>query len=112
VFEVTRAEPSQVVKGPDTTKLEYKLTNIQLKYEMIRSQMLADEACSEYSSGKEIVFDHVHLEKTIPFKRDTDTRLNIKVNAKKAVNESHPPFCSWSRIRRARGIWKNMSSPS
>jgi len=45
---------------------------------MIRSKMLAEEARSAYSSGKEFAYDHVHLEKTIPFP--------------KKVNESHPPF--------------------
>ena len=74
---------SQVVKGSDPTKLKYKLTNIQLEYGMIRSEKLADEARSTYSSGKEFAYDHVHLQKTIPFKRDTDKRLNIKVNAQR-----------------------------
>jgi len=37
VFEVTLAPASQMVKGSDTTKLKYKLTNIQLEHEMIRS---------------------------------------------------------------------------
>ena len=36
VFELTLAHGSQVVKGSDTTKLKYKLTNIQLQYEIIR----------------------------------------------------------------------------
>ena len=36
VFEVTLAPASQVVKGSDATKLKYKLTNIQIEYEMIR----------------------------------------------------------------------------
>ena len=43
VFELTLAPASQVVRGSDTTKLRYKLTNIQLEYEMVRSQMLVDE---------------------------------------------------------------------
>jgi len=38
VFELTLAPASQVVKGSDTTKLKYKLTNIQLEYQMIRSK--------------------------------------------------------------------------
>jgi len=50
---------------------------------MIHSKMLADETRSTYSSGKEFVYDHVHLEKTIPFQRGSDTRLNIKVNAQR-----------------------------
>ena len=32
VFEVALTPASQVVKGPDTTKLKYKLTNIELEY--------------------------------------------------------------------------------
>jgi len=83
VFEVTLAEASHVVKGADPTKLKYKLTNIQLGYKMICSEMLAKEARSTYSRGKEFVFNHVHLEKTIPFQKGSDTRLNIKVNAQR-----------------------------
>ena len=44
---------NQVVKGSDTTKLNYKLKKIQLEYEMIQSKTLADEATSAYSAGKE-----------------------------------------------------------
>ena len=36
VFKVTLAGAEHVVKDSDTTKLKYKLTNIQLEYEMIR----------------------------------------------------------------------------
>jgi len=40
VFELTLAPASQVVKGSEATKLKYKLTNIQLEYQMIRSKTL------------------------------------------------------------------------
>jgi len=83
VFELTLAGAAQVVKGSDTTKLKYKLTNIQLEYEMIHSEQLAQEANSAYSSGKEFLYDHVHLEKTITFAKGSDERLNIKVNAQR-----------------------------
>ena len=53
------APASQVVKGPDTTKLKYKLTNIELEYEMIRSKQLSEEATSPYTNGKEFLYDHV-----------------------------------------------------
>ena len=55
VFEVTLAPASQVVKGSDPTKLRYKLTNIQLEYEMICSEDLADKAATVYENGKEFV---------------------------------------------------------
>jgi len=53
VFELKLVPASQVLKGSDPSKLKYKLTNTQLEYEMIRSNTLADEARSVYSSGKE-----------------------------------------------------------
>jgi len=83
VFELTLALASQVVKGSDLTKLKYKLTNIQLEYEMIRSKMLAEEANSTYSNGKEFVYDHMHLDSIPSFQRGSDTWLNIKVNAQR-----------------------------
>ena len=82
VFQLTLSEAAQVVKGSDPTKLKYKLTNIQLEYEMIHSEQLA-EANSAYSSGKEFAYDHVHREKVIPIAKGSDTRLNIKVNAQR-----------------------------
>ena len=80
LFELTLAPGSQVVKGSDRTKLKYKLTNIQLEYEMIRSKTLADEAHSVYSSGKEFAYDHVMREEVVTFKKESDTRINLRVN--------------------------------
>ena len=80
LFELTLAPGSQVVKGSDMTQLKYKLTNIQLEYEMIRSKTLADEANSVYSSGKEFAYDHVMREEVVTFKKDSDTWLNLRVN--------------------------------
>ena len=54
VFELALAPASQVVRGADTTKLKYKLTNIQLEYEMVRSKKLAEEATEIYTSGKSL----------------------------------------------------------
>ena len=79
-FELTLAPVSQVVKGTDPTRLVYKLQNIQLEYEMIRSTTLADEATSAYLSGKEFAYDHVMREKIVKFAKGTDARLNIRVN--------------------------------
>ena len=80
VFELTLAPASQVVRGSDKTKLEYKLTNIQLEYEMIRSKTLADEALSEYTNGKEFAYDHIQRDEIVTFKKGSDTRLNLRVN--------------------------------
>ena len=52
IFEVTLVPAAQVVLGSDVSQLVYKLTNIQLQYETIRSKELAEEATSVYSNGK------------------------------------------------------------
>ena len=83
VFEVTLAPASQVVKGSDATKLKYKLTNIQLEYEMIQSTTLANQASFLYESGKEFLYDHVTHDVIVPFKKGSDSRINIKVNAQR-----------------------------
>ena len=82
IFELVLVPANQVVKGSDPTKLKYKLTNIQLEYEMICSKDLADEATSAYESGKEFLYDHVsrHSVKRV----DTSTDLmNIKVDSQR-----------------------------
>ena len=80
VFELTLAAAKEVVKGSDGTKLGYKLENIQLEYEVIRSQTLANEAMSTYASGKEFAYDLVMREKVVPITRGSDTHLNLRVN--------------------------------
>ena len=80
VFELTLAHASQVDKGSDATQLKYKLTNIELEYEMIRSKTLADEARSVYSTGKEFLYDHVQRPEMVSFPKSLGTRFNIKVN--------------------------------
>ena len=80
VFELTLAAAHQVVRGSDGSKLGYKLENIQLEYEVIRSKTLADEALSTYSSGKEFAYDLVMRERVVPITRGSDTRLNLRVN--------------------------------
>ena len=83
IFEVTLAPESQVVKGSDSTKLKYKLTNIQLEYEMIHSEYLAKEAESAYKSAKEFAYDHVSRSKVVPINRGTESRINIKVDSQR-----------------------------
>ena len=82
VFELVLAPADQVVKGSDATKLKYKLTNIQLEYEMIRSEDLADQATRVYESGKEFLYDHVSRDKVVSVKT-SEEHVNIKVNAQR-----------------------------
>ena len=68
-FGLTLAQASNVVKGSDASKLNYKLTNIQLEYELISSKTLADEAYSVYAGGKEFAYDHFMREEVVTFQK-------------------------------------------
>ena len=80
IFELTLAPASQVVMGTDASKLVYKLKNIQLEYERIRSKQLADKATTAYTHGKMYAYDQIQLEKTVTFDRGTAADLNLLVN--------------------------------
>ena len=48
---------------------------------MILSEMIAEEARSVYTAGKEFIYDHMNRDKVVPINKNSDTRINIKVNA-------------------------------
>jgi hypothetical protein len=82
-FELTLAPASYVVKGSEETQLKYKLTNIQLQYEMIKSNTLAEEAYRTYTAAKEFSYFHVQRPNVVTFKKDTDKLINIKVDSQR-----------------------------
>jgi len=83
VFELTLAEAEHVIRGSDATKLKYKLTNIQLQYEMIRSSTLADEAERVFNTGKELLYDHLMRSQVVLINKGTEARINIKLDAQR-----------------------------
>jgi len=50
---------------------------------MIRRKFLLAEALRVYEAGKEFAYDHVMRHKLLTFKKDTASRLNIKVDAQR-----------------------------
>ena len=104
VFELTLAPASQVVKGSDTTKLGYKLENIELEYEVIRSKTLADEAVSTYNSGKEFAYDLVMRERVVPITRGSDTHLTIPGEPPAQVAQGPPASVHQPLQSRGKGL--------
>ena len=98
-----------MVKGSDSTKQKYKLTNIQLQYEMIRSISLADVAKSVYTSDKGFAYDHVTCSKVVNFKKGIETRINIKVDAQRRSLKAIL-LLFWRGTQVAPEIQKNTSS--
>ena len=57
----------------------YSLENLELEYETIENQELANEATEVYELGKSLDFDHVTLMKTTEWDKDT-TLVNEPIN--------------------------------
>lgn len=65
-FEITLADSKNIAITSDNTKgYSYKLSNIELEYECIRSDYLAKEALTIYQIGKGFYYDNVLLHKTL-----------------------------------------------
>ena len=111
VFELTLATASQVVKGSDTTKLGYKLENIELEYEVIRSKTLAEETVSTYASGKEFAYDLVMRERVVPITRGSETHLTIRVNPS-AGRSRASCFCSSTPTIQGQGTLNTTLTPT
>ena len=80
VFEMRLAPAGIVMKGPDETKLDYELNNIQLEYEIIHSKELADESMKKYLNGKRFRYEHATHHKTSTIDRQKDSIINESIN--------------------------------
>ena len=58
---------------------EYKLTDMQLEYDIIESEDLAERVRDEYNVGRSLGYDYTRLLKTLPWGKD-NTREVIDVN--------------------------------
>ena len=80
LFELRLAPAGNVAIRSHETQLAYELTNIQLEYEVIQSEELADEAMSKYKNGKGFMYEHVTHLKTISVDKGSDTIINENIN--------------------------------
>ena len=90
VFELTLAPASGVVKGSDSTKLGYELTNIQLEFKAIQRKEIAEQVESNLLNGDRFMFEHVTHHKTITIAKGTDNHQQINQCSEK-INEGNPP---------------------
>ena len=79
--DIMKAQSGEAVGG-------YSLENLELEYETIENQELANEATKVYEIGKSLDFDHVTLMKTTEWDKDTtlvDESINLPRRSMKAV---------------------------
>ena len=79
-YSITLPSASDIMKAQSGEAVEgYSLENIELEYETIENQELANEATEVYELGKSLDFDHVTLMKTTEWDKNT-TLVNETIN--------------------------------
>jgi len=82
-FEITLADASNIIQGCTTALTgdqTYSMTNLELQYETIQSDVLAYSADRGYASGKAFLYEHVNLYKTFAFLDKTDELITQSIN--------------------------------
>ena len=84
LFEITLPKIDNIVnhdkKEKEKTPPTYKLTNIELEYRCITSEVISSEAMTSYKVGKGFYYENVILHKTIPISKPDDSIINEHVN--------------------------------
>lgn len=78
-FELTLPESKKIVVSSQGD-VQYGLTNLELEYECISSDYLAQEALRAYHVGKGFYYDNVVLYKPIKINEKNDTVINEHIN--------------------------------
>ena len=79
-FEITLPESKDIAHIGASTTYGYTLSNIELEYECILSEHLANEAIRHYNVGKGFYYENVLLHKTFTIAKATDSVINEHIN--------------------------------
>ena len=81
LFEITLAPALDIVNSSDvSTAPTYILENLELEYQCISSEYLAQETAAAYASGKGFYYENVLLHKTFEISKPNDSVINEHIN--------------------------------
>ena len=81
LFELTFAPVTDIVVYSDVIKApNYTITNLELEYQCISSDSLANQAKSEYQIGKGFFYENILLHKTFTISKPNDSVINELIN--------------------------------
>ena len=79
-YVITLPRPEKIVKAQANEQIgNYKLTEVRLEYEMIKSAGLAESVRGTYNTGRSFPYKYTALLKTIPWRKE-NTREEITIN--------------------------------
>lgn len=82
-FEIKLPPVSEIVVGDYSDPKEspnYTITNLELQYECIKSEYLANKAKSAYQTGKGFYYENIHLYKNFKISKANDGEINEHIN--------------------------------
>ena len=84
IFEITLPKVDKIInhdkKEKEKTPPTYKITNLELEYQIISSDYLTREAMTSYQVGKGFFYENVIFHKTITISKPNDSVINEHVN--------------------------------
>ena len=81
LFELTFEQVVDIVIYSDVTKApNYTITNLELEYQCISSDSLANQAKGSYQSKKGFFYENILLHKTFTISKPNDSVINEKIN--------------------------------
>ena len=79
-YRITLPKSEKIMKAQTNEDVgTYKLTDMHLEYEIIKSEDLAERVRGDYNVGRSLGYDYITLLKTLPWSKD-NTREVIDVN--------------------------------
>ena len=89
VYDITLPDPEKIMKAQTNEKIgEYKLTDMQLEYDVIRSVGLAKSVKGTYNTGRSFPYNHVTLLKSPVWQKKSEREvidINVPRKSLKAV---------------------------
>ena len=109
-YIITLPKSSEILVAQNGQTLgNYSLENLELEYETIENQTIADEVASMYAVGRSLSFEHVTLMKTVPWAASS-TLINENINIpRKSMKAVVLLFTKTSRIDSEEFLYPNIT---
>ena len=88
-YVITLPKPEKIMKAQSNEQIgNYKLTDVRLEYEMIKSAGLAESVKGTYNAGRSFPYNYSSLLQRLPWRKDSkreDIRINVPRKSLQAI---------------------------
>ena len=113
VYEITLPTSEKIMEAQANEKIgEYRLTDLLLEYDVIRSAGLAESVRGTYNTGRSFPYNHALLLKSLPWRKESEREvidINVPRKSLKAIvllftekgskDSEHFPFPNLTQVK-------------